>query len=81
MYAQVKSDSQPRSKISLVQFTDLHLDFDYVVGANNECKNVLCCRAENGMAKDPNKAAGVYGTVSNCDVPVALLDKMTEKIN
>lgn len=33
------------------------------------------------MAKDPKKAAGVYGTVSNCDVPVALLDKMTEKIN
>jgi hypothetical protein len=23
----------------------------------------------------------VYGTVSNCDAPVALLDKMTEKIN
>lgn len=81
MYSKIKSDPENRSTISLVQFTDLHLDFDYVVGTNSECNNVLCCRAENGKAKDPSKAAGVYGTVSNCDAPVALLDKMTEKIN
>ena len=81
MYAEIKADPAPRPTISLIQFTDLHLDLDYVVGSNNDCRNVLCCRAEDGMATDPTKAAGVYGSAAYCDVPVSVLDKMTEKVN
>jgi hypothetical protein len=33
------------------------------------------------MATDPTKAAGAYGSVAYCDVPVSVLDKMTEKVN
>lgn len=33
------------------------------------------------MAEDPSQGAGVYGSVAFCDVPVAVLDKMTEKVN
>ena len=33
------------------------------------------------MADDPSKAAGVYGSIAYCDVPVSVFDKMTEKVN
>lgn len=82
MYEEIKAPTNvTRPTISLVQFTDLHLDLDYVVGSNMDCRNVLCCREEDGMATDPSKAAGVYGSVAYCDVPVSVLDKMTEKVN
>jgi len=57
------------------------LDLDYVVGSNFDCNNVLCCREENGMAKDPTQGAGIYGSIAYCDVPVTVLDKITEKVN
>ena len=41
----------------------------------------MCCRIENGMADDPSQAAGPYGSVAFCDVPITVLDKMTEKVN
>ena len=81
MYNEINTDPSPRPTISAVQFTDLHLDLDYVVGSNYDCRNVLCCRAEDGMAEDPAKGAGKYGSVAYCDVPVIVLDKMTEKVN
>ena len=31
----------------MVQFTDLHLDLQYVVGSNKNCDNIICCRAED----------------------------------
>jgi sphingomyelin phosphodiesterase len=64
-----------------VQFTDLHIDLDYVVGSNMKCNNVLCCRIENGMATDPALAAGPYGSIAFCDVPVSVLEKMSDKVN
>lgn len=33
------------------------------------------------MATDPANAAGEYGAIGYCDVPVSVLDKMTEKVN
>ena len=81
MYNEINTDLTPRPTISAIQFTDLHLDLDYVVGSNYDCRNVLCCRAENGMAEDPSQGAGKFGSVAYCDVPVVVLDKMTEKVN
>lgn len=84
LYDEIQSDTTPRKTLSVVQFTDLHVDLDYVVGSNANCRNVLCCRADDGMADDPSKpfvAAGEYGTIGYCDVPVSVLDKMTEKVN
>jgi len=33
------------------------------------------------MATDPSKGAGPYGSVSQCDIPKSVLEKMAEKIN
>ena len=33
------------------------------------------------MATDPESAAGPLGSIALCDIPVSVLDKMTEKIN
>jgi sphingomyelin phosphodiesterase len=81
LYRDIANDTSERSTIRIVQFTDLHIDLNYKVGSNSVCDDVLCCREENGMATDPTLAAGVYGSVSFCDVPISVLDKMTEKVN
>jgi len=81
LYREIAADQTVRSTISIIQFTDLHVDLEYLVGSNNECDNVLCCRLEDGMATDPAKAAGPYGFPGVCDVPVSVLDKMTVKVN
>jgi hypothetical protein len=73
-------ENAPRKTLSMVHFTDLHLDLDYVVGANKICKNVMCCRAEDGMATDPKMAAGPYGAMALCDGPRDLLYKMGDKV-
>jgi len=59
----------------------LHLDLDYKVGANTDCIGEICCRESSGMATDPSKGAGPYGSVSQCDIPKSVLEKMAEKIN
>ena len=33
------------------------------------------------MATDPEYAAGPYGSIGKCDIPVSVLDKMTDKVN
>lgn len=40
--------------IKAVQFTDAHLDLDYVTGAEANCQNVLCCRQ---VIENPEKPA------------------------
>jgi hypothetical protein len=57
------------------------LDLDYLPGASKTCKNVLCCRAEDGIPTDPADAAGPYGSLALCDVPEVVLFKMGDKIN
>jgi len=42
-----------RKTISVIQFTDVHLDLEYKVGTNILCNNVICCREEDGYPEDP----------------------------
>lgn len=63
--------NEPRKTLTFVHFTDLHLDLDYQVGANKKCKAPMCCRIEDGMATDPADAAGPYGSMALCDIPVS----------
>lgn len=65
----------------MVQFTDLHLDLNYVEGASTECDWALCCRRRNGFPSDVTKQAGKYGSIAKCDVPPAMLYKLGDKIN
>ncbi len=73
LHKQIASSEQQRKTLSLIQFTDLHIDLDYIVGANKNCKNIICCRKENGIATDPENAAGPFGSVALCDIPVSVL--------
>ncbi len=43
------SSKTVRPTLSMVQFTDIHIDLDYAVGSNKNCPDILCCRAENGF--------------------------------
>jgi len=49
----MRDSENPRKTISLIQFTDVHLDLDYKVGSSTKCNNMLCCRQEDGFPKDP----------------------------
>lgn len=64
----------------MVQFTDLHMDLDYVTGAAAECDDVICCRAQYGFPSDKSLQAGPMGSYE-CDVPVDVLTQMGELIN
>ena len=70
-----------REEISIIQFTDLHLDLDYAVGSATNCKSVMCCRKEYGFPDIPEYQAGEYGSLAKCCTPVSVLKKMGEKIN
>ena len=74
-------DPKERPTISLIQFTDVHLDLDYKVGADTNCNNMLCCRDDDGYPKNPKQQAGPYGSLAQCDVPPSVLFKMADKIN
>jgi hypothetical protein len=52
-----------------------------MVGSNTNCKDVLCCRVTSGIASNATLGAGSYGTIGKCDLPVSVLEKMTEKLN
>jgi hypothetical protein len=39
----------PTKIITMVQFTDVHLDLEYEENSHADCNLVLCCRKENGF--------------------------------
>ena len=42
---------------------------------------MVCCRHEDGYPLDPDRQAGPYGSLSQCDIPPSVLFKMGDKIN
>jgi len=55
--------------------SDIHISYDYVIGANNDCGNPLCCRSDSGMGKDAATRAGKWGDYK-CDIPARTLESM-----
>lgn len=64
----------------MVQFTDIHLDLQYVSGTSSVCTYIICCRAINGVPTNESQKAGPLGTYG-CDVPIDTLTTMGEFIN
>ncbi len=64
----------------MIQFTDIHMDLQYVAGASNKCDNIICCRADDGFPTDESLQAGSLGDFG-CDVPVDVITTMGEYIN
>lgn len=55
-----------RKPIKLALISDLHIDYDYTPGFDNDCGKPLCCRKDSGIAPTPERAAGYWGDF-NCD--------------
>ena len=45
-----------------------------------KCNNIICCRKEDGFPDYPELKAGKYGSLARCDMPVAGMLKMAEKV-
>ena len=57
LYVQIEAAATPRKTIKMLQFTDLHLDLDYVTGTAKRCSEILCCRAYDNEPVDPSNQA------------------------
>lgn len=80
LYKEIEWDKSERETISIVQFTDLHIDLDYVAGTPATCNDILCCRADSVGSMDPSNLAGPYGALAYCDVPETTVQLMADKI-
>ena len=69
MYKEIAFDKNERETISIIQFTDLHIDLDYVEGTPMVCNDILCCRSDSVGSMEPDNLAGKYGALAFCDVP------------
>lgn len=60
--------------------SDIHIDYDYLPGADNDCGMPLCCRSDSGMAPTKERAAGKWGDY-RCDMNSLTLASMFEYIS
>jgi hypothetical protein len=51
LYETINNDpnKDKRPTFKALHFTDIHVDFKYVSGAQRYCDDLLCCRAVNGF--------------------------------
>ena len=60
----------------MLQITDWHIDLNYFEGAlKTDCGDVICCAKKHGMALSKDMAAGRYGELTNCDMPLETAEK------
>lgn len=65
-----ESNNDERPTLRALHLSDVHLDFEYTVGATSNCKEYLCCRADAGYPKKSTDIPAGYWGSSNCDIPV-----------
>ena len=63
----------------MLQFTDLHLDLDYVPGSAKVCDDILCCRAYAGFPEEKENQASPWGEYE-CDLPFSTFAAMGDFI-
>lgn len=82
LYQEIANDPNRanRTTLKIVQFTDIHLDLEYVSGTSKTCDMVICCRQVNGHPSNASDQAGPLGSYG-CDVPIDTLTTMGEFIN
>ncbi len=71
----VAKSSGSGKKLRFVVFTDIHVDYKYLEGANTECSGVLCCRkdSEGSFFGSSGKKSGKWGSLASCDIPLRTL--------
>ena len=66
----MRDDKEERATLKAVHISDVHLDFKYKAGTLANCGEIICCRAAAGWpTHSGDKAAGVWGSPFDCDVP------------
>lgn len=56
--------------LTVVHFSDIHVDLKYVVGAFTDCDEFACCRETDETNETESiGAAGYWGDYRNCDTP------------
>jgi sphingomyelin phosphodiesterase len=79
LYGSLGQSTENRKTLKMVQFTDLHVDLEYVEGSAIDCGNIICCREDGGFPTDPSNQAGPYGNYY-CDIPPKLFHSMGDYI-
>ena len=59
--------------------SDFHIDYDNVVGADNDCGKPLCCRSDSEIAPSEEWIAGNWGDYSS-DLNVNTLNRFLSHI-
>lgn len=82
LYDQNRNDfSKPgRETIKIAMMSDLHIDYQYTIGNDNDCGKPLCCRVDSGLAPTKERAAGKWGDY-RCDLNEITMKNMLEFIN
>ena len=77
MYKENKDEFKKEGKklIKMVLISDLHLEYDYTIGAKVKCDRPACCKSDSGMANSTEEAAGKWGGYY-CDLKSETLDTM-----
>lgn len=60
--------------------TDLHMDYDYTIGASIVCNRPACCRSDSGKGLTPEDSARKWGDFG-CDMTELALDSMLSYIS
>lgn len=66
-------------KLKVLHISDTHVDPLYVEGANADCNEPLCCRANDGMTNISFSAAKKWGEY-RCDLPKRTLEHLLDHI-
>lgn len=62
--------------VRILQLSDLHVDLLYDEGSAAYCDHPNCCRHAFGNPAPGEVAAGHWGTLANCDIPLHTLDDL-----
>ncbi|XP_068205913.1 sphingomyelin phosphodiesterase-like [Palaemon carinicauda] len=62
--------------IRILHITDSHMDLEYTEGSAVNCGYPMCCRDRYGYPQPEEPAAGHWGAVGDCDIPLITLDEL-----
>jgi sphingomyelin phosphodiesterase len=65
--------------MKVLQFTDIHIDPNYLPGGNAVCDDLNCCRFDQGEPANASAAAGYWGDYRDCDTPYHAFENMLQQ--
>lgn len=80
LYERRSAEKNPKDPIKMVLFTDVHMDYDYKVGANWNCEKIVCCREDSGEPQNEEEKAGFWGS-EKCDAAEPMVLNMFDFIS